>query len=164
MATERLARGKSTAFSIGYLILQDDRTAEGRKLLDLPLLEVSLANVPANPAALVTGVKSGVPAALPFDAEASGVRAALEAFVTRAQALADLRARDGRPLGPAAKSVLADLGATIRTERDALGGLAAALDALLAPPAPATPDPRPLIQEELRRYLVREGRLRGLTP
>jgi HK97 family phage prohead protease len=45
---ERLQRGKSVKLSIGYEVLQDEQTREGRLLKKLKLWEVSVVSVPAN--------------------------------------------------------------------------------------------------------------------
>src|SRR6478672_5618517 len=96
VAAERLARGKSVSLSIGYEVKADEYVPEGRKLLDLPLHEWSLVNVPANPLAQVTGVKS-----LPLDDHGATVQAAVSEYLSRVTDLAALRSKDGRVLSAA---------------------------------------------------------------
>jgi HK97 family phage prohead protease len=57
---ERLERGKSVKLSIGYDVLDDERTKAGRLLKKLKLWEVSVVNVPANTGAAVLAAKGGI--------------------------------------------------------------------------------------------------------
>jgi HK97 family phage prohead protease len=55
---DRQAFGKDSFLSIGYQVLEDEFTDNGRRLLKKLLLrEVSFVNVPANPLAAITGAK-----------------------------------------------------------------------------------------------------------
>lgn len=60
---ERLDRGKSVKMSIGYEVLDDERTSKGRLLKKLRLYEVSVVNVPANVGADVLSAK-GAPSGM----------------------------------------------------------------------------------------------------
>ncbi len=71
VASERLAAKKSFGMSIGYRVEPGGqrRAADGvRELTKLRLLEVSLVGVPANPEAVLTGVKTGTATAAPAEA------------------------------------------------------------------------------------------------
>ena len=105
IAAERQARGKSVGLSIGYDVAAAEHDAKGgrqgqggRKLLDLPLYEWSMVTVPCNPAALMTGVKSGLPVGLTFDDHAESTLAVLADFVARAKGLHELRTKAGRTI------------------------------------------------------------------
>lgn len=105
IAAERQARGKSVGLSIGYDVAAAEHDTKGgragkggRKLLDLPLYEWSMVTVPCNPAALVTGVKSGLPAGLTFDDHAESTLAVLTDFLARAQGIHALRTKAGRTI------------------------------------------------------------------
>jgi HK97 family phage prohead protease len=68
-AKERMARGKGVSTSMGYTVkadeyvpvddplLEAEGVTEGRVLVKVPVFEASLVNRPANPAAVVVGVK-----------------------------------------------------------------------------------------------------------
>ncbi|OJU63050.1 MAG: hypothetical protein BGO01_03690 [Armatimonadetes bacterium 55-13] len=96
IVAERLARGKSVSLSIGYVVLEDETTAEGVRLLkSIDLFEVSVVTVPANPQALVTGAKSGKT----FDDDAAHVLTTVADFKQRVAALIELRvAQKRKPL------------------------------------------------------------------
>lgn len=136
----------------GYRVLSDD---EGRALLgdaayeqalrsvpwwqdgvrvltQIKLYEVSLVTVPANPKAVVTGVKEGLPDGLSLDDHFQAVLATEREYITRIKGLADLRAKEGRMLSEANRSKLVAM-------KDSLAEHLQTLDALIvaATPAPA---------------------------
>lgn len=140
----------------GYKVLSD---AEGRALMgesaydqavrDLPwwqdqirvltaikLYEVSLVTVPANPKAVITGVKDGSLAGLTLDDHYQAVHAASRELITRVKGLADLRAKEGRVLSESNRAKLASM-------KDALGEHITTLQDLLvaSQPASGTADP-----------------------
>lgn len=57
VCAERLERGKSVAFSIGYQVEESERASGGTLLTRIKLYEVSIVTVPCNPQALATGAK-----------------------------------------------------------------------------------------------------------
>lgn len=95
---ERIERKKSVKLSIGYEVLRDEYTDEGRILKEIKLFEVSLVTVPANPLASVTGAKHLPPEGGPLSAFADAVEAAYRAFTQEARALEGRRAKEGRVL------------------------------------------------------------------
>lgn len=113
-AMERIARGKSVSLSIGYDVLEDEKTPEGRLLKDIRLYEVSLVSVPANPLALVADVKGGnladgSLASMAYAEELDAVADAVDAVLRRSQARADLRSKSGRRLSAATRAKIGDL-------------------------------------------------------
>lgn len=93
---ERLERGKSVKLSIGYEVLADDYTDEGRLLKDVRLFEWSYVTVPANQMASVTGVKELLLEGGPLHAYADATEVALAAYVKALRALIDRRTKAGR--------------------------------------------------------------------
>jgi HK97 family phage prohead protease len=87
--SERMARKKSVALSIGYRVLEDEyKTVDGqlvRVLKSIEVYEISYVNVPANAEALATGVK-GI--GIPLDDQ---VKAVLESFGDLTRRLAGLK-------------------------------------------------------------------------
>jgi uncharacterized protein len=112
---ERLKRGKSAFLSIGYRVLDDQPTEDGRRLLKkIQLREVSFVTAPANPLAAITGAKSWLDtdytendlrelveaefkfdnsllAGLTFLEHTTAVLAATQAWVSRANSIIELR-------------------------------------------------------------------------
>lgn len=80
---ERLERGKSVKLSIGYEVLDDERTAEGRLLKSLKLYEWSYVTVPANSMATVTDAKGQPRFGLPLDTHVDVVLSAADALMGR---------------------------------------------------------------------------------
>ena len=126
VTTERLARGKSVKLSIGYQVLADEYTDEGRLLKEIKLYEVSLVTVPANPMASVTSSKR-----MPLADQSDAVLAAVKDYTDRLHALHDLRAKEGRVLSGENRS-------RIESAVEALAGAQAALKDLLT-----MSDPKP---------------------
>lgn len=93
---ERLDRGKSVRLSIGFMVRQDEYTSEGRVLKEVELFEWSYVTVPANPAALVTGAKSGM--RLRLEDHHDSALAAVSGLIDRYKAVVDLRLKAGRTL------------------------------------------------------------------
>lgn len=119
---DRLDLGKSVKMSIGYQVNDFEDTRDARYLKAINLYEASVVTVPANGAALVTGVKAAgqlndgdsdeEEAAEPdwlerledleglngltFLKHSEIVLDAVHAYVKRAQAIAELRKKDGR--------------------------------------------------------------------
>jgi HK97 family phage prohead protease len=98
---ERMDAGKSARLSIGYEVLQDEQSDEGRLLKKLRLHEWSYVTVPANGAAMVLASKSGEVSTLGFNEHAEAVVSAVEAFAERAVSRHDFRTKDGRVLSTA---------------------------------------------------------------
>lgn len=69
-----------------------------RAITQVKLYEVSPVTVPANSQADILGVKSSLPAGLPFPQHSEAVRAAVKGFSARTRELCDLRRKDGRSL------------------------------------------------------------------
>lgn len=109
VTTERLARGKSVKLSIGYEVLADEYTAEGRLLKDVKLYEISLVTVPANMAANVTGAKRLVPDAMPMLDYSDAVLALVQEFERRITGIKDMRAKQGRVLSEANRKRIGSL-------------------------------------------------------
>jgi HK97 family phage prohead protease len=120
---ERLANGKSVRLSIGYDVLADEWTSEGRLLKRLKLYEWSYVTVPANPLAAVTTAKSGPPVGLPFADHSETVLATVKEFQLRATRLYGLRAKEGRALSGANRERIASLLASLKGVSDDLEGL-----------------------------------------
>jgi HK97 family phage prohead protease len=118
---ERLAQGKSAKTSIGYSVLKDEQTDEGRLLKEIKLHEVSIVNVPANPLANILASKSGEVPTLGFNEHADAVVSAVEAFAGRARDRAEFRLKEGRVLSSANVASLEELRTRLQ-EADALLG------------------------------------------
>jgi HK97 family phage prohead protease len=104
IAQERMTRGKSVAFSIGYSINKDGAEYKdgARHLKSVRLWETSLVNIPANPLALVGAVKDGGLAdELPLTDHLTAVADAVEDTVRRVRARAEMRQKEGRVLSTA---------------------------------------------------------------
>lgn len=134
VTAERIDRGKSVALSIGYTVPQDgsEFREDGVRLLkSIDVYEASLANIPANPLALVAGVKQ----ALGTDAETFNDR--LDALATEAQECTgiaqkrhDIRTKAGRRFSSASRD-------KIRSAAQALLSLLEEDDAEAQPPEKA---------------------------
>jgi HK97 family phage prohead protease len=94
---ERLAQGKSAKTSIGYSVLKDEQTDEGRLLKEIKLHEVSIVNVPANPLANILASKAAV-SALPLELHSETVVSAVEELKGRFVANHAARLKEGRVL------------------------------------------------------------------
>lgn len=119
VAQERIAAGKSVSFSIGYAVPEGgaEHTKGARRLHKLDTYEVSLVNIPANPLALVAGVKGdGLDDGLAFTEHLEAVVDAVKGVTERAEKRAELRTKEGRVLSAANVAKLAAL-------LEALGGL-----------------------------------------
>lgn len=147
IAMERQARGKSVSLSIGYEVLADEYVDEGRLLKEIRLFEVSLVTVPANPLALVTGTKDGLPAGLSFADQTDMVHAAIADYAQRVQGLHDLRQKEGRTISAATA-------AKIRAVLEALDGLGPVRKELEALLAAADPDREKQAGEWRRLHLA----------
>lgn len=138
---ERLAAGKSVAMSIGYSVPKGGRRRHEDGTCDLVkinLKEISLVQAPANALATVISAKSGAHAGLSFVDHSEKVRVAVEEFVVRAQAIAALRAKEGRVLSSATRARIASARESIEDSLSALADVDADLADLLAatePPA-----------------------------
>ncbi len=142
IAQERINRGKSVSLSIGYEVLEDEVTDEGRLLKEVKLYETSLVQVPANPLATVTGVKSMLQASMPMDAHSEVVQAAIEGYVKRLSGLSGTRTKEGRVLSTQNRTKLTTL-------HTSLADVMQAIDELLAATEPKAPE------EEIRKALAR---------
>lgn len=131
VTNERIERGKSVKLSIGYEVLQDEFTQDGRLLKEIKLYEVSLVTVPANPLASVTGAKG-----ITLSDHSDAVLAAVDELKARLVSLRDLRMKEGRVLSEANR-------ARIKTLLDALVGVQSDLTDLLASTDPGSGKARP---------------------
>jgi HK97 family phage prohead protease len=98
---ERMDAGKSARLSIGYEVLQDEQTDEGRLLKKIRLHEWSYVTVPANGAAMILASKSGEGSTLGFNEHGALVASVNAAFAERAVNRHDFRTKDGRVLSTA---------------------------------------------------------------
>lgn len=128
IAQERIERGKSVSFSIGYEVLADEFVEEGRLLKDIQLFEVSLVNVPANPLATVTGVKALLEASMSVDAHSDVVEAAIRGYVKRLGNYQGARVKEGRVLSGANRTKLSDLHTSLADVMQAIEELLAATE------------------------------------
>lgn len=153
---ERMERGKSVKLSIGYEVLADEYTNEGRLLKDIKLFEVSLVTVPANHAASVTGAKGFLPDGMPLVDYSDAVLAAVKEFDRRVSSLREMRAKQGRVLSETNRKRIGSL-------LEALTAVADDLNTLLAETEPkADPDKaKALYIEHLRITAELNGALRA---
>jgi HK97 family phage prohead protease len=119
---ERMAAGKSVKTSIGYRVVEDEQTKDGRLLKQLDLYEGSFVNVPANDKTYVVAAKNLDEDAIPGGQEKADeelaelnsyllsttvakqfevVCAANETFLKRLAAIKELRFKEGRPVSGA---------------------------------------------------------------
>jgi HK97 family phage prohead protease len=153
IAQERIDRGKSVSMSIGYEVKTDEFIEEGRLLKELDLFEVSLVNVPANPLATVTGVKSLLEASMGFDAHSEVVEAAIKGYMRRLEQRHGARLKEGRVLSNQNRTKLSAL-------HTSLADVMAAIEELLQATEPKA-DPAE-VRKALAYYLVqRAGLLQG---
>jgi HK97 family phage prohead protease len=159
--TERIERGKSVLTSIGYappeieaVDAPDLPGGRGTLLKVIPLLEISVVPVPANPAALLTGAKAAHLLTGWTLAETSDLAlTAVGEFTTRCQEIAALRAKEGRVLSTANREKLAGL-------RGSLADVLTLIEQLLTETAPkSAPDP---ILEQYLRFLNLQARALGV--
>lgn len=125
---ERLQRGKSAKTSIGYTVLADEYTQEGRLLKEIKLHEVSLVTVPANPLASVLASKGGAVSALPLEAHSAMVVSAVEELKARYHANHEIRAKEGRVLSEANRKRIATLLESLTSVQQELAELLAATE------------------------------------
>lgn len=128
IAQERIDRGKSVSFSIGYDVLKDEYVEEGRLLKELELFEVSLVNVPANPLATATGVKTLLESSMSIDAHSDVVEAAMQGYVKRLGSYQSARVKEGRVLSGANRTKLSDLHTSLADVMQAIEELLAATE------------------------------------
>lgn len=88
---ERLERGKTVKLSIGYEVLEDERTEQGRLLKNLKLYEWSYVTVPANSMAAVTDAKGQPRFGLTLDTHVDVVLSAADALMDRLIKRLDLK-------------------------------------------------------------------------
>jgi uncharacterized protein YicC (UPF0701 family) len=140
--------------SIGYEVKTDEFIEEGRLLKELDLFEVSLVNVPANPLATVTGVKSLLEASMGFDAHSEVVEAAIKGYMRRLEQRHGARLKEGRVLSNQNRTKLSAL-------HTSLADVMAAIEELLQATEPkADPDE---VRKALAQFLVYQARLQGVT-
>ena len=120
---ERAARGKSLKLSIGYEVLEDEYVEEGRLLKSVKLYEYSLVNVPANQAAIITGIKSGAVSAFGLNEHIEEVVSALDVLAGRVRERHDFRMKEGRVLSSANRTRIEDLLPSLMSVHDALKDL-----------------------------------------
>ena len=120
---ERAARGKSLKLSIGYEVLEDEYVEEGRLLKSVKLYEYSLVNVPANQAAIITGIKSGAVSAFGLNEHIEEVVSALDVLAGRVRERHDFRTKEGRVLSSANRTRIEDLLPSLMSVHDGLKDL-----------------------------------------
>lgn len=162
--TERIARGKSVLTSIGYeqplaepVDAPDLPGGRGLLLKQIPLLEISVVPVPANPAALLTGAKdASLLTGLRLDDSQEVALIAIRDVLTRVGVLHDLRAKEGRVLSSANREKLGAL-------RGNLADVLRIIEQLLqdSDPAPKGATPSPTLDEYLR-FLATQARALGV--
>jgi HK97 family phage prohead protease len=125
-AQERMERGKSVSLSIGYSVPKDGAAYDKgvRNLKAIDLFEASLVNIPANPLAIVAGVKDGLHDGLPYGDHLDAVLAAVREAVTRGAEIQELRKKQGRMLSSANAGKLQGMS-------EGLHAILEAIDALL---------------------------------
>lgn len=98
---ERLERGKSVKLSIGYEVLDDDYTQDGRLLKNLKLYEWSYVTVPANSMAAVTDAKGQPRFGLTLDTHVNTALVTVNALKARLTDLLAMRLKDELKYGAA---------------------------------------------------------------
>lgn len=154
--TERLDRGKFMGLSIGYEALDYEYRSplagekpppwgdKIRVLKRIKLYEVSVVSVPADEDAEILAAKSR-----PFDSHYHDVRVAVREWLERVKSGSDMRVEKGRePLTAERRAALVEMSGSLKS-------ITEAMDALLAPPAPA--ERINLGLELRRRRLERHG-------
>lgn len=161
---ERIERGKSVMTSIGYEppeveAVDAPELPGGRGLLlkTIPLLEISIVPVPANPAALVGDAKDATSllAGLTLADSSDLALAAVRTYTTRVGELRDLRAKEGRVLSSANRGKL-------ETLHGSLADVLKLIETLLADSAPKSAPTDDLIQAEYLRFLTLQARALGV--
>jgi HK97 family phage prohead protease len=174
VALERMQRGKSVSFSIGYEVLDDTYVEDsslpggtGRLLKDIKLHEVSLVTVPANQLALASGVKGansatqllsakGLPVRLKFTEHSDAVLATVADYADRAKRLHEVRAKEGRVLSGANRERLGNL-------KTSLSDVLAIIESLLADSEPkGALDLDEQLNTEYMRFLLMEAIANGV--
>ena len=158
IAKERMARGKSVKTSMGYgvkgdeyvpiddYVLEGEGITEGRVLTKVPVYEASLVNRPANPAAVVVGVKGQLGADWSFAERADALVAGAAELAKSAQRQNEARTKEGRVFSTANR-------AKLESTRSALADLMALIDELLTASEPkAAP-------QEVYRLLMQQQEL-----
>lgn len=142
---ERIAAGKSVATSMGYVVqadeyvdieeksLQAEGITKGRLLTEIELLEGSFVNIPANPMAVLTGVKSdGAGDAQGYTARLASVVDAVEDMIAQTKARVEMREKAGRMLSAANMETLAAMREMMGNLHGSLSEHMAMLDDLMA--------------------------------
>lgn len=158
-AFEDLVFGTVDEFSIGYRVTKDayDSNSGVRDLVEGDLFEWSPVLVGCNSATALISAKEAPHAGLPFADHASTVRDAVTGLIQRAREIADLRAKDGRRMGPESREHLSAL-------KGALEEGAADVAAMLAEPnAPVEKTADSDVSGVLAQYVALEARLSGVT-
>lgn len=120
---ERLTRGKSVKMSIGYRVLDSEMSSKGRLLKELYLYECSIVNIPCNPMAMVSSVKSlldtmdeesqelfeGQLAGLKMVDEFNALTDSIQKHLLRRGEINELRLKEGRRLSVQSNRKLLDL-------------------------------------------------------
>lgn len=153
LAQERIERGKSVSMSIGYEVKADEYVEEGRLLKELELFETSLVNVPANPLATVTGVKSLLEASMPVDAHSEVVEAAIRGYVKRLEGYQGARLKEGRVLSTSNRTKLSNLHTSLAEVMQAIEELLQATEPKAAPED---------VRKAIANYLVIQARIQGV--
>ncbi len=158
---ERIDRGKSVKLSIGYEVMADEYTEEGRLLKAVKLFEWSYVTVPANSLAAVTDAKGQPREGLPFQAHTEVVLTTAKVFIERVESMIESRSREksnerkeGRVLSGAIRGNLSDMKAS-------LSDLLNQIEVLLAATEPTNGKARPdVIAALLAQYDRLQAHLR----
>jgi HK97 family phage prohead protease len=159
---ERASEGKGVKMSIGYQVLDDEMTKDGRLLKKVGVKEISYVNQPANRSSNVTNIKSFDPTAghsdpdaydeaakmallneyidehisaaslltgLKFLDHSEALLQATEVYLTRANSIKTLRAKEGRQLSTTNRTRISAL-------RDRIASELEAVDSILSDTAP----------------------------
>lgn len=153
---KRLARDKDVGLSIGYEVLADEYTKEGRLLKEIKLYEWSLVTVPANDRAVVTGAKG-----LPLDGmtlvdHSEAVLAANEEVARRWKAIVALLGKDGKIGKPMSAARLE----RFRAFLDSARATVAEMEAMLEELEPKTEEPKNLTLADSRQLRAVSAQLR----
>jgi HK97 family phage prohead protease len=161
---ERIAAGKSVATSMGYVVHDDafedidekalnaEGITKGRLLTEIELLEGSFVNIPANPMAVLTGVKSdGAGDAHGYADRLGAVVDAVGDMIAQTKARMDMREKAGRMLSGTNMEMLATLHGDMVAMHGVWGEHMATLADLLERAKPREDAPEKDIEAEARK-------------
>jgi HK97 family phage prohead protease len=161
---ERMAAGKSVMFSMGYLVhgdqyvpiddpaLKAEGISEGRLLTEIELVEGSFVNIPANPMAVLTGVKSDSAGDAHGYTDRLGIVVdAVEDMIAQTKARIDMREKAGRMLSGTNMEMLATLHGDMVAMHGVWGEHMATLADLLERAKPREDAPEKDIEAEAKK-------------